>query len=117
MAKEGSVALGSIVGFLLMLVIGWVPFVGALIAGFVAGLIAKGPGRGFAAGLGASIIGLAMITLAFALAGTFLAGLVGTLTFGLLGLGISVFLGIMWLGGIILAAVGGALGGLVARST
>ncbi|MDP7976402.1 MAG: hypothetical protein ACP5T5_01765 [Thermoprotei archaeon] len=117
MARGGSVVLGSVVGFLLIIVIGWVPFIGALIAGFVAGLIARGAWRGFIAGLGASLIGFVIITLAFALAGGAIAGFVGAFTFGLMGLGISVFLAIISLAGILLAAIGGALGGLAAQST
>jgi len=115
MGKQGSVVLGSIVGFTLMVFIGWVPFFGAFIAGLVAGMIAKGPGRGFLAGLGAATLGLLIITLAFAVAGTILAGVIGGVTFGLMGLGISVFLGILWLGGILIAALSGALGGLLSK--
>lgn len=43
---NGSPGLGVFIGFVLMIKLGWFPLVGPFIAGLVAGLIARGGGRG-----------------------------------------------------------------------
>ena len=45
-ASSGSIGLGALAGFLLLVFLGFIPLVGALIAGFVAGLIAREPVAG-----------------------------------------------------------------------
>ncbi len=115
MVKSGSIGLGALVGFVIMVALGWVPFFGAFFAGLVAGLIAKGAGRGLIAGLGAGLIGLFLITFVFLVAGALIGGIVGALSFGLIGMGISTFLGILWSSSILLAAVAGLIGGAISR--
>jgi len=45
MAREGNLGLGVIVGFAVILVLGWIPFIRPFIAGLVAGALARGPIR------------------------------------------------------------------------
>jgi hypothetical protein len=59
--ERGGMGLGVFVGFLLMLLIGWVPVLGPLLAGVVAGILAqggvgKGALAGFLSGVMAAII-------------------------------------------------------------
>ena len=49
---------GAFAGFVVMMILGWIPIFGPLIAGFAAGLVAGGgAGRGAAAGFLAGILG------------------------------------------------------------
>jgi hypothetical protein len=59
--ERGGMGLGVFVGFLLMLLIGWIPVLGPLLAGVVAGILAqggvgKGALAGFLSGILAAII-------------------------------------------------------------
>ena len=85
--------LAIIVGAFLMALMARVPFFGPIVAGFIAGLIARGGGRGFVAGL---VSGAAVALLA-ALAVTGFGVWLGALMFGPAG-----------------AAAGGAIAAVVA---
>jgi len=51
LGQQGSLGLTVFLDFLTMIVLGWIPFIGAFIAGLIAGLIARGgAGRGAQAG-------------------------------------------------------------------
>ncbi|MGC8601579.1 MAG: hypothetical protein ACP5GO_05100 [Thermoprotei archaeon] len=115
MSNNGNLLLGIVIGFLAAIAIGWVPFFGLATAGFLAGIIAKGPKRGLLAGLGASTLGLIIITLMLTIWGALIGGFMGAVTFGLIGMGISFFLALLWAGGILLAAIAGVVGGIVGQ--
>ncbi len=110
MAETGNLGLGVVAGFLLMAVIGWIPIIGALIAGIVAGAIARGAGRGLLAGFLSGVIGLIILAVFFSILGAAAGGAFGTMI-AAIGIGASVFLGIIEIGGIILVTIGGLIGG------
>ena len=92
MAKAGSITLGVFVGIIMMVIIGWIPLIGALIAGLVAGAIARGARRGLVVGFLSGLIGLLILIFLASAMGSAIAGAVG-------------------IGGIILVAIGGLMGG------
>jgi uncharacterized membrane protein YeaQ/YmgE (transglycosylase-associated protein family) len=62
MSDSGSLGLGVFIGFILMIILGWIPVIGAFIAGLVAGLIAKGGViRGAKAGFLSGMMGAIVI--------------------------------------------------------
>jgi hypothetical protein len=66
--ERGGMGLGVLVGFLLMLLIGWIPVLGPLLAGVVAGILAQGGVgegalAGFLSGIMAAIILGLLVTL------------------------------------------------------
>jgi hypothetical protein len=111
--------LAIIVGAFLMALMARVPFFGPIVAGFIAGLIARGGGRGFVAGLvsGAAVALLAAIGVTGA--GVWL----GALLFGPAGAAAGGAIAAVIAGGIlilaayfgILGCLGGLLGGLISR--
>jgi hypothetical protein len=113
MAETGNIGLGILVGFILMAVIGWIPVVGALIAGIAAGAIAKGPARGLTAGFVSGIIGLVILWILFTFVGASVGGAMGAFIGGILGIGISGVLAIVGFGGIAFVTLGGLIGGSV----
>lgn len=52
----GSIATGIISGVLLLILIGWIPLYGWIIAGFAAGLASRGSARGFISALISGVI-------------------------------------------------------------
>ncbi len=113
--KRGSLALGVTLGFVTILVIGWIPLLGPFLAGLVAGLVARGGSRGALAGLLASVMGLLIIVVLLSFAGALLAGILGFLVFGLAGAGLATILGVAYAGGILFATLGGLVGGLLPK--
>ena len=108
--KEGSFWLAVIIGFILMVVLGFVPVIGALVAGLVAGLIAGGGiWNGGKAGFFAGLLGAIIMSVIVILGGTFLLGIFGFIS----GLGISLVLIILALYHAVLGFIGGCAGGLL----
>lgn len=70
LSDRGSLGLTVLVGFILMIVLGWFPVIGPLIAGFVAELIARGVGRGALAGFLSGIVGGIIIGVILTIVGT-----------------------------------------------
>jgi hypothetical protein len=102
------------VGFVLLMLLGWISFIGALIAGFVAGLIAGGVRRGAEVGFIAGIIGGIIAVALLSLVGTALAGLFGAgLLSALIGVGIGAIIFFLAVINTILAAIGGLVGGAI----
>ena len=52
----GSIATGIISGVLLLILIGWIPLYGWIIAGFAAGLASRGSARGFMSALISGVV-------------------------------------------------------------
>src|SRR4030066_2513532 len=73
---QGSLGLAVFLGFITMIVLGWIPIIGPFIAGLVAGLIARGgAGRGATAGFITGILGALIIAVVITFLGTaFLGG-------------------------------------------
>ena len=112
MGSTSSLVISVAAGFVLMIILGWLPVVGPLIAGVVAGLMAEGGlRRGALTGLLAGIFG--GVTLALILMN------VDPATFAPLGFSVgflgNLMLAILSVGGVVGALIGGALGGLVTR--
>ncbi len=57
----GSVGAGIVAGILVLVLFGWVPYYGWILAGVVAGLASRGSGRGLLSGLLAGIIVSAVV--------------------------------------------------------
>jgi hypothetical protein len=111
MAK-GNFWLGVIVGFIVMIVLSFLPVIGALLGGFVAGIIARGGWwNGAKAGFVAGIFGAIVLGIILIVGSTLFLGVVGF--FG--GLGVTVALIAIALYSAILGLVGGAIGGLIAK--
>ncbi len=99
---------GIIVTFLLLLVLGWVPVVGPLIAGAVGGYVAgKGAGGGAVAGFIGGIFGGILLGVIVAVLGTAFLGPLGAFL-GLLAGGV---VALKLIVPAILAAVGDLIGG------
>jgi len=111
MAK-GNFWLGVIVGFIVMIVLGFLPVIGPLLGGFVAGIIARGGWwNGAKAGFVAGIFGAIVLGIILIIGATLFLGVVGF--FG--GLGVTAALIAIALYSAILGLVGGAIGGLIAK--
>src|ERR1700733_9921454 len=111
-SSQGNMGLGVVVGFILMIFLGWIPVIGALIAGFAAGGIAKGGAkRGLIAGFLSGIVGLILLTIIFTVLGGATHVPFGELLGGIIGTGVSAFLLVIDFGGIILVSIGGLMGG------
>jgi len=111
MVKTGSMGLGIIVGFILMGVIGWIPIIGALIAGVIAGAITRGAGRGLLTGFIAGIIGILLLEALITTIGGALGGGLGAAIGGVIGIGVGTILGLLAIGDIFLITIGGLIGG------
>ena len=59
--EYGSMGAGIVVGLILLILLGWIPFTGWIIAGVVAGLAARGALRGLFSGLIAGVIASAIL--------------------------------------------------------
>ena len=110
--KKGSLIVAVLVGFILMIILGWIPLIGPFIAGLVAGYIAKGGlGRGALAGFLSGIVGGIILGV--------IVTVLSTAALGPLGLLIGAFAGlaaiILSLGGAIIALLGGLVGGAIAK--
>ena len=113
MAGNGSIIVGTVAGAVVLVLLGWLPVLGALIAGIVAGHLAKGWLRGAFAGLLAGILGFFVLEFVLTGIGGALAGSIGALGGGVLG-GI---IGILEIGNVPLAAIGGLIGGILTSRT
>ncbi|MEI7432633.1 MAG: DUF5518 domain-containing protein [Methanomicrobiales archaeon] len=108
--KEGSFWLAVAIGFVLMVVLGFVPVVGPLVAGLVAGLIAGGGvWNGGKAGFLSGLFGAVILSVLVIAGSTFLLGIFGLVA----GLGIAVTLIILALYHAVLGLIGGCIGGLL----
>jgi hypothetical protein len=111
--------LAVIVGAFLMALMARVPFFGPIIAGFIAGLIARGGGRGLLAGFISGIIVALLAIIGVTGAGIWL----GSLMFGPAGAAAGGAVAAVIAGGILilgayfglLGLCGGFLGGLISR--
>jgi len=104
--------LAVIVGFVVMLVLFFLPVINYLVGGFVAGILARGgTWNGAKVGFMAGIIGAVIIGAVILLGGTIFLGLIGFLG----GLVIAVVLLVLGLMSAILGLVGGAIGGTIAK--
>tara|TARA_B100000315_G_C14417395_1_gene513871 strand:- start:45 stop:506 length:462 start_codon:yes stop_codon:yes gene_type:complete len=109
---EGSIALGVLAGAILLVIIGWIPLIGGLIAGFVAGAVARGAGRGFIAGLLAGSIGAIILAVVLTSMVSLVGELLGLATLGgLLDAGAGAIIAVLSVGGAIVCAIGGLIGG------
>jgi uncharacterized membrane protein len=113
MAKAGSIIVGMFVGAILLGVLGWIPILGGLIAGIAAGALAKGAARGLVAGLLAGIIGFIILSFLLTAIGGAAGGGVGAAIGAAIGLGVSALLGLLEIGNIVLAMIGGLIGGAI----
>jgi len=108
--KEGSFWLAVAIGFILMVVLGFVPVIGPLVAGLVAGLIAGGGAwNGGKAGFLSGLLGAVILSGLAIVGSTFLLGIFGLVA----GLGIAVTLIILALYHAVLGFIGGFLGSLL----
>ena len=108
LGTQGSLGLAVLLGFLTMIVLGWIPVIGSFIAGLVAGLIVRGgAGRGATAGFLTGILGALIIAAVLMVLGTASLGGLGFLV----GFGLSVVVVLLSLVGAIIALIGGAIGG------
>lgn len=113
MKMSGSIGAGVVVGFFLLLIIGWIPIIGALISGIAAGATARGALRGMATGFIAGIIGAIAIGILLTTVGTSIGGIIG----GIIGMGIGTVLLLLSIGGAILSMMGGFIGGALRSRT
>lgn len=114
MAKNGNIGLGVFIGFLLMVLIGWIPIIGALIAGAIAGSIAKGAGRGLITGFLSGTIGLIILAIILGMVGGLAGSTLGSASAAVgagIGIGVSSILFIVEIGDIIVVTIGGLIGG------
>ncbi len=106
--------LAVVVGFILVLVLGWIPFIGPLVAGIITGYLATretgGVLKGFAAGIIAGSLGAIIAAIALFFLGALVAGPLGALVGGAVGAGLVVAAAIKS----VLVGVGGAIGALIA---
>jgi hypothetical protein len=110
LGRQGSLGLAVFLGFVTMIVLGWIPVIGSFIAGLVAGLIARGgAGRGATAGFLSGIMGALIIAAVLMVLGTTFLGALGFLV----GFGFSIVVILLSLGGAIIALIGGAIGGAI----
>ena len=94
---------GTLVGFIVMIILGWIPIFGPLIAGFAAGLVAGGgAGRGATAGFLAGILGGIIIGTVITFLGVAFLGPIGAL----LGIFAGFIAIVLSLGGAIIALIG-----------
>lgn len=109
--ERGGTGLAVFVGFLLMLLIGWIPILGPLLAGIVAGILAQGGvGDGALAGflsgiMGAIILGILVAFYEFVKIGP-MASLLGGLATFVVALLLSV-------GAALFGLIGGIIGGAI----
>ncbi len=106
--KHGNIGLGFLVGIFLIIVIGWIPILGAFVAGLAGGWIARGGRRGLAVGFVAGLVGLILITTLLAGLGAALYGHIGEIIGGVVGVVLSA-------GSLFMASLGGLVGGLANR--
>jgi hypothetical protein len=112
MEKQGNFWLGVVLGFIVMVVLFFLPVINHLIGGFVAGIVAKGgTWNGAKAGFVAGIFGALVIGILVVIGGTIFLGLLGFLG----GLGIAALLVILGIYSGILGMIGGVIGGAVAQ--
>jgi hypothetical protein len=115
--KEVNMFWGVLVGIIAMSFLGFIPLFGPPLAGFIAGLIVRGAGKGalagFLSGSFGGILALLILPGLGGLVGTFSGGLFGGVLGGTVGtiLGGGIFISTLYFG--LLGLVGGALGGLV----
>jgi|APHig6443717817_1056837.scaffolds.fasta_scaffold531500_2 hypothetical protein len=108
--KQGSFWLAVAVGFVLMVILGFVPVIGPLVAGLVAGLIAGGDvWNGGKAGFLSGLAGAVILSVLAIIGSTFLLGIFGLIA----GLGIAMTLIILALYHAALGLTGGIIGVLL----
>ena len=109
---QGSLGFAVFLGFVTMIVLGWIPIIGSFVAGLVSGLIARGgAGRGATAGFITGILGALIIAVVLMVLGTAFLGGLGFLV----GFGLSIVVILLSLVGAIVALIGGAVGGEIRR--
>jgi len=114
---KGSIGLGIVAGFLLLILLGYIPIFGALMAGFVAGLITRGAGRGAAAGLIAGIGGAVILSIILLVAGATIVSLLGQAGLAVLLKGSTGgIITLLALGNAVVCLVGGLIGGALRRT-
>jgi hypothetical protein len=113
MTIEGRFWLGVITGWALMLILSpFLPVLGPLVGGFVAGLLAKkGFWNGGKAGFIAGLFGAIVVAVILLIGGTFLLGFLGFLA--TLGIGVVLILAGLYYA--ILGLIGGAAGGWLGK--
>ena len=106
------IVLGIIVGIIAMFMLGNYSFLGPLVSGFIAGIIAKGPVAGLIAGMFVALIGFALTATssitAFAVLGANATNLTHMEP-------ISIIKTIFGISGVAIATFGGFIGGLIRR--
>ncbi len=113
------IVLAVMVGAILMAVLGEIPIVGPMIAGFVAGVMVGGIGRGALAGFLSGTFLAVLATIILATSGVFIGGLAmgptGAAAGGLAGvvMGAGFFIAELYFG--ILGLVGGIIGGALRK--
>jgi hypothetical protein len=109
--ERGGMGLGVFSGFLLMLLIGWIPVLGPLLAGMVAGILANGGvGRGAFAGFLSGIMAAIILTLLVTLWGLLELGPLEALLGGLTTFWVALILSA---GAALFGLVGGIIGGAI----
>ena len=116
---ERGVGLGALVGIVVILLLGWVPLIGPLIAGYIAGLHAKHRNQGAEIGFAIGAVGALIMTWLFYIAPSQvfvitegpLSGWVGTAFTYYYSLGPLVLISAT----VIMAIIGGALGGIASE--
>lgn len=103
--SRGNIGLGFLIGIILIIVIGWIPILGAFVAGLAGGWVARGSMRGLAVGFVSGIVGLVLITTVLTGLGAAIYGHIGEIVGGVVGVVLSA-------GSVFMASVGGLVGGL-----
>jgi hypothetical protein len=106
--ERGGMGLGVFVGFLLMLLIGWIPVLGPLLAGIVAGILAGGVGKGALAGFLSGIMAAIILGLLVAFWGLVKFGPLEALLGGLATFWVALLLSA---GAALFGLIGGIIGG------
>jgi hypothetical protein len=111
--ERGGMGLGVFVGFLLMLLIGWIPIFGPFLAGVVAGILAHGGvGRGAFAGFLSGIMAAIILGLLVAFYGLIKIGPIEALLGGLATFTVALLLSA---GTALFGLIGGIIGGAISR--
>lgn len=107
--ERGGMGLGVAVGFLLMILIGWIPILGPLLAGIVAGILARGGvGAGALAGFLSGIMAAIILGLLATFWGLTELGLIESLLGGLATFWAALLLSA---GAALFGLIGGIIGG------
>ncbi len=117
MAKNGSLLLGFAASLVIMILTGWIPIIGALLAGFIGGILAGSKIRGIIAGAAGALIGAVIFVMfisAIIIGAKWILSLFGIIfirsahVFGITHFAIALIVAYALMG-----AVGGLMGGMV----